>query len=207
MENLKDVGTQNAFPLTNTPQTEKPIRVSYFGYNEEKKLCGIRNTKPNFDAPIEIVLGRIKKGFWEDKINALRSHIKGTPQHTAFKETLPYFTPSGTFSLHKTENLIKHSGLICLDFDNVCEIEKASILAQETPYTFASFISPSGNGLKILCKISPDKHEQAFYGLCGYYKRHLFLEPDYKVKPVFMACFVSSDANLYHNPISHIWTT
>jgi hypothetical protein len=199
MNNFKDVGAQIAFPQTNTPQNEKPIMVTYFDK-------GIRNTKPKFDAPIAKVLEKIKNGFFEDKINALRSQIKGTPQHTAFKDALPYFTPSGTFSSHKNENLTKHSGLICLDFDNICEIEKASILAQETPYTFASFISPSGNGLKILCKISPDKHEQSFYGLCGYYKRHLYLEPDYKVKAVFMACFVSSDAYLYHNPIATTWT-
>ena len=205
MKDLRELEVRQTPPLTNTPQKEQPIMVSYFGTNQKTGVCGISNVIPNKDANIVGILECIKNGYWRKQIENLR----GQDDHIAFKrdkEALPYFTPSGTFSYHSNDKIKKHSGLICLDFDDVAYVEDVAQLASECPYTFASFISPSGEGLKVLCKIQPEKHEQAFYGLCGYYKRHLFLEPDYKVKPVFMACFVSFDAHLYHNPIATTWT-
>lgn len=63
-------------------------------------------------------------------------------------------------------SLTEHSGLICLDFDGYPKVktmldDKAAI--SKNPYVFAVFISPSGNGLKVLVKIPKDKDNHVNY--------------------------------------------
>jgi hypothetical protein len=74
-------------------------------------------------------------------------------------------------------------------------------LANQSEFTFASFISPSGNGLKILVKINSDKadHKEAFLLVQAHYESILKLEIDKSGKDVTRLCFYSWDENLYLN--------
>lgn len=198
MQNLKQQEALKTPPLTNTPQTEQPIMVSFFN-------GGITQKKPTKNTDIKNVFDCIKNGYWRKKIENLREQ----DDHIAFKrdkELLPYFTANGTFSERTNKGLTTYSGLICLDFDNVCYVEDCIYSINESPYTFASFVSPSGEGIKVLCKIDNNIFENAFYALYGYYFALCGLRADKNAKDLSRACFVSYDANLYHNPISQIWT-
>ena len=61
-----------------------------------------------------------------------------------------YCTFSGLFRKRNEKELIMHSGLMCLDFDHIENIEevKQQILNHEYFDTELLFTSPSGNGLK-----------------------------------------------------------
>jgi hypothetical protein len=67
------------------------------------------------------------------------------------------FTPSGTFENgRKAELLTQYSEYVILDLDdlNPVQLEEAKKIVALAPYTFAVFISPSGNGLKIIVAVN-----------------------------------------------------
>ncbi|RIV19416.1 DUF3987 domain-containing protein [Fibrisoma montanum] len=73
----------------------------------------------------------------------------------------------------KAENLVQHSGLLCMDVDNLAheEVSKLIGLLRADPYTHVLFVSPSGNGLKWVVKIGlkhPDEHKLFFQQLANY---------------------------------------
>jgi hypothetical protein len=80
-------------------------------------------------------------------------------------------------------------------------LTNAKALAKETPYTFSSFISPSGNGLKIFVRVNSaqENHKEAFIALQKFYEEFLSLPIDKSGKDVTRLCFVSYDTDLYLN--------
>ena len=88
-------------------------------------------------------------------------------------------------------------------------MQNAKHLANQSEFTFASFISPSGNGLKILVKINSDKanHKEAFLLVQAHYESILKLEIDKSGKDLTRLCFYSYDENLYYNENAKIFST
>jgi hypothetical protein len=80
-------------------------------------------------------------------------------------------------------------------------LQNAKHLANQCEFTFASFISPSGNGLKILVKIDTPKaeHKETFLKVQAHYESLLKLEIDKSGKDLTRLCFCSWDENLYLN--------
>ena len=120
------------------------------------------------------------------------------------KKSLPAFTPSATFKGgRKIEFLQEYTHIVVLDIDKITQeqLSNAKILTNENQYTFASFISLSGNGLKILVKVNSNKeeHKEAFLKLQKYYEELLTLSIDKSGKDITRLCFVSYDAELYLN--------
>src|SRR5690606_27919893 len=109
----------------------------------------------------------------------------------------------GKFESRYDDKIIEHSGLVILDFDHVKNVpdSKAEICKDE--YTFAAFISPSGDGLKVLVKIPPEieNHEKYYYGLI---KKYPTL--DTTSKNISRVCFASYDPELYLNENSKVFT-
>jgi hypothetical protein len=127
-----------------------------------------------------------------------------TEAYNKAKKSLPAFTPSGKFvGGRKLEFLADYSNCIILDIDKLsaADLQNAKHLANQCEFTFASFISPSGNGLKILVKINSDKanHKEAFLLVQAHYEAILKLEIDKSGKDVTRLCFYSWDENLYIN--------
>jgi hypothetical protein len=127
-----------------------------------------------------------------------------TEAYNKAKKSLPAFTPSGKFvGGRKLEFLANYSSCIILDIDKLsaADLQNAKHLANQSEFTFASFISPSGNGLKILVKINSDKanHKEAFLLVQAHYESILKLEIDKSGKDVTRLCFYSWDENLYLN--------
>jgi twinkle protein len=76
------------------------------------------------------------------------------------------------------------------------------------PYTFAAFISPSGDGLKVLFKIPEDKqaHAEHYLGIVDYCKEKGYPDLDTTSKNLSRVCFVSFDPDIYVNKESEIFT-
>lgn len=64
------------------------------------------------------ILKRIKDGNSKDVINLIRTSKNKEEAHQ-IKKRLPSICFSGRFSKRQAEFLLEHSGLICLDIDNL----------------------------------------------------------------------------------------
>ncbi|MEY3500168.1 MAG: hypothetical protein RL308_1837 [Bacteroidota bacterium] len=155
---------------------------------------------------ISTILEEIKTGKYRPGIIYLRKSLaeNKTEAYNKAKKSLPAFTPSGKFvGGRKLEFLAVYSNCIILDIDKLtaADLQNAKHLANQSEFTFASFISPSGNGLKILVKINSDKanHKEAFLLVQAHYETILKLEIDKSGKDVTRLCFYSWDENLYLN--------
>jgi hypothetical protein len=155
---------------------------------------------------ITTILKEIKTGKYKPSILYIRKLLyeDKTEDYNKAKKALPAFTPSAKFVRgRKLDFLAEYSNCIILDIDKLgnSELQNAIIQVAECEFTYASFISPSGNGLKILVKINTDKtkHKEAFLSVLAYYESILKLEIDKCGKDITRLCFYSWDENLYLN--------
>jgi hypothetical protein len=163
---------------------------------------------------IPVILEEIKTGKYKHAIVYLRKSLaeKKEEAYNKAKKSLPAFTPSGKFvGGRKMEFLAEYSNTIILDIDKLSkeDLIKTSHLANQSEFTYASFISPSGNGLKILVKIDTPKaeHKETFLLVQAHYEKLLKLEIDKSGKDITRLCFYSSDENLYFNPEAKTFVT
>lgn len=152
------------------------------------------------------VLNDIKTGKYINVITYLRKSLAESKMeaYERAKKSLPAFTPSASFKGgRKLEYLTAYTQIVVLDIDKLTkeQLTNALALAQETPYTYSAFISPSGNGLKIFVKVnsSQENHKEAFITLQKFYEDFLELPIDKSGKDVTRLCFVSYDTDLYLN--------
>lgn len=159
-----------------------------------------------FYKPVDYALKRIKEGASKDLIFQIQSVQKEDQKN--LKERLPVIRFAGEFKQNNDNSLVKASGLMILDFDKYESIEtmlsKKNYL-KEDKYTFSVFISPSGNGLKVLVKIPPankDTYKRYFEAISDYYNDEHF---DNKNSNISRACFESYDPEIYINENSVVW--
>tara|TARA_R100000664_G_scaffold33988_1_gene53196 strand:- start:429 stop:2846 length:2418 start_codon:yes stop_codon:yes gene_type:complete len=166
----------------------------------------IRETSTPFYRPIDVVLKRIKEGASKELVKKIRLE-KDKSHRNEIKKDLPAICFSGTFNKRNDSSLIEHSGLICLDFDGY---KKQKILLGDKEsltkdkYVFAVFISPSGNGLKVLVKIpeDADNHVNYFNSLEKHFNSPYF---DKTCKNLSRVCYESYDPLLHLNSNSSVW--
>ncbi len=155
---------------------------------------------------VSLVLSRIKEGRSKEVVNAIRKE-KDKKERDKLKTKLPAICFSGTFSKRLDNALIEHSGLICLDFDKY-DSNKSLMEARNelisNKYVFACFISPSGEGLKVLVKIpaDPTNHRHYFRALQEYFNNPHFDSTSVNISRV---CYDSYDPILYVNEESELW--
>ena len=146
----------------------------------------------------------IKSDTYKRNTLAFRQ-IADKVQARQFKaENFDYVTFSGIFSKRSDSNLLKHSGLITIDFDHIPEVEnlKKQLLNDEYFDTELLFVSPSGDGLKWIIPIDLTKgsHQLLFNAIAAYLKKTYQLEVDKSGKDISRACFLPYDNNVYINP-------
>ncbi len=163
---------------------------------------------------IATILEEIKTGKYKPGIIYLRKSLaeKKEEAYNKAKKSLPAFTPSGKFvGGRKLEFLTEYSKFIILDIDKLStnDLQKSKSIAVQSEFTYACFISPSGNGLKILVKIETPKteHKETFLKVQAYYENILKLEIDKSGKDLTRLCFYSWDENLYLNENSKTFVT
>jgi hypothetical protein len=166
----------------------------------------IKETATPFYRDVDKILERIKEGASKDLVKKIRSEKK-KPERNELKKLLPAICFSGKFNKRTDDSIIEHSGLICLDFDGY-ERQKELLNDKETltknKYVYSVFISPSGNGLKVLVKIpaDPDNHTNYFNSLEKYFNSPYF---DKTSKNISRVCYESYDPLIYVNDKSSIW--
>jgi len=166
----------------------------------------IKETEAPFYRDASVVLNRIKSGASKDIIKRIRLE-KDKAERNELKKNLPAVCFSGMFTKRNDQSLTEHSGLICLDFD---DYSKKKELLQDKEnltkdkYVYSVFISPSGNGLKVLVKIPQDvdNHINFFNALEKHFDSPNF---DKTCKNVSRVCYESYDPLLYVNDNSSVW--
>ncbi|QDP56289.1 MAG: hypothetical protein GOVbin3009_56 [Prokaryotic dsDNA virus sp.] len=177
---------------------------------QENKVTIFRNIKDTstpFFRELNSILERIKEGKSKELIKQIRSE-KNKEVRQELKKNLPAICFSGTFNKRNDDSLIEHSGFICLDFDGyktkkdmMSEKERIS----KDRYTYAVFVSPSGNGLKVLVKIpkEPENHKNYFLSLDKHFNSEYF---DKTSKNLSRVCYESYDPLIHINTNAHLWT-
>ena len=123
---------------------------------------------------------------------------------------------SGTFSKRSAKSIEYHSGLICIDIDKLDAgtIDGYYKLFCKDAHTALCFISPSGNGIKILFKININnndksniqaQHLQAFQAIEKYFMEQYSLAIDTSGKDVSRLCFLCYHPTAYINADSTIF--
>lgn len=160
------------------------------------------------------ILHEIKTGKYRPGITYLRKSLAENKleAYEKAKKSLPAFTPSGKFvGGRKMEFLEAYSNFIILDIDKLSQtdLQNAKHKANQSEYTYASFISPSGNGLKILVKVNTTKedHKETFLAIQKHYETLLNHEIDKSGKDITRLCFYSFDDKLYHNEAAKVFVT
>ena len=175
--------------------------INYFDSVKESQLKKVE---------VQKVLQQIQKGYWKNQINDIRYQIQigNSVKASEIKSNLPAITISATFKERRKKGYEdNYSGLLHLDYDKLENVEEVKANLISIPYTYSAFISPSGNGVKVLVRSDNDisSHTKAFNNLRGYYDKIVGVESDRSVKDITRLCFVSYDCELYLNEISEVF--
>ena len=127
-----------------------------------------------------------------------------------------YCTFSGIFKVREDKAIIQHSGLICLDFDHLKDVEGIFSQLKQDQYfdTLLLFRSPSGDGLKWVISFIDSFHrygndnesygeyqERFFLSLYNYIFNHYNVEIDRRCRNLSRACFLPYDPDAFLNPL------
>lgn len=166
----------------------------------------IINVNPVCDVNIFDIYDAIKndnKGLTRE----YRSLIDKSQKSKFKREMLNHTTFSGRFEQRKDELLKEHSGLICLDLDNLPDekFQKIILLLKSDPSLILLFVSPSGNGLKVVYPIdlSLASHEYWYRAYIKHVSETCYLPEHYIDKScinVSRTCFLCHDPEVYLNP-------
>lgn len=164
----------------------------------------VTNNKPYKDITILDAYNYIK-GTYAKKQTLLLRCAKSDDEAKNIKKTLfDYCTFSGTFECRKKDAIVSFSGLLCVDFDNLLDVERAFVQLRDNNRfeTLFLFRSPSGKGLKwvIQCSYERQSHVEFFNEVCNYVNNAFGLVADPSGKDIGRACFLPFDENVYINP-------
>ena len=155
---------------------------------------------------LDDIINDIQSGKQKAEIETIRSLITAghTDNAAALKNKLPAFTVSGNFENgRKAADIVNYSNFLVLDLDKLSEeqVENVQKLVKLAHYTYAAFISPSGNGMKIIVQVnsSVEHHKEAFKQVADHYEQCLNLEIDSSGSDVSRLCFMSYDPSCHFN--------
>ena len=178
--------------LTTTKSTNQ---VSYFS-------CVANSRYPMGSLPLTSILFSNKV---RAKVEALRTLPYGSEAFNQAKRQMPCYTPSGVFSVRNSEGLIKHSGMLCLEWDKVKDCSELKELLGSLPFAYYAGLSCSGRGVFALVKIAdPTKHREYFRALADYFNG-IGCKVDESGKDVCRLRVASWDGSPVFNPDSEVW--
>ena len=126
---------------------------------------------------------------------------KDKKRRNQLKDKLPLVTFSGVFESRRKSALIQHSGLICLDIDDIPYTNELKDRLKEEEYVLYCCKSPSGNGLKVIIKIEAtnDAEHLLFFKALELHFKKMKITIDKACSDVSRACFVTYDATAFYN--------
>ena len=167
----------------------------------------INDTTTPFHVDVSIAIDRIKSGKSKELVEIIRNETKKDLRNE-MKKRLPAICFSGEFSKRADNCIVEHSGIICIDFDGFRDEQHLFSKREELindNYSYCVFISPSGDGLKVLVRIPKDpmNHKKYFNALEKHYDCEEF---DTTSKNISRVCYESYDPDIYVNELSFIWS-
>lgn len=159
---------------------------------------------PNGTYSVDYLVNQIKSGSVKSQIEKLRMTIDEV-QRSQIKKQLPCILWQGIFN-EKSDNGVEYlSSLMCIDIDQRSpqELDLYRQRLSCEPWVFGFFISPSGDGLKVIVKT--DNYGVAAYKNCyrqleQYFLHNYGIVPDPKCEPLSQGCYMSYDPDMYYNP-------
>jgi hypothetical protein len=177
---------------------KKDIAVSLFSnikavnYPSHVSLMEILRKIGDCDKSIKRIVDVVSK----EKDKSKRDDLK--------QKLLPVFCPNGTFEKREDKALIEMSGIVCIDLDNVKDLQGEKNRLKTYPCVLSVFKSPSQNGLKVLV-LHDLKDPDRFYDMYFFLGEQLGLTGradlifDTSCAHVSRACFMSVDKDIYIN--------
>lgn len=162
------------------------------------------NTKQGHVKTMPWVVERIRQGHHKDLITRIRA-LPEKSDRDELKKGLTSICFSGVFRKREDKSLVEHSGYMVADFDHVEDLPALRDTLLGDPYTCLLFLSPSGDGLKLVVKVPPNakEHTGRFLALMEYFQREDF---DRKNGNLSRVCYESWDPDVYYNPDSQVFT-
>lgn len=162
------------------------------------------------------IFDRMRSGEYERPIYILRLVLHRSRQAYDLEKVrrLPAILWAGDFLCAKDDGIRTHSGLTCLDVDGIpgCEVDRLKGEFAKLNCVRAVFISPSGEGLKVIVRIpcqSPNDHKRITQAVTADLAAKVPL-PDGvkfdKTEDLSRKCFVSWDPDLHDNPHAVPWS-
>lgn len=161
---------------------------------------------------IDNALKRIITGKSKEKVLQIREAVKEGKPYDSLKDELPFveFSVSRTKEiLNKKGNpthrenacVVSHSGLFILDFDG-CDVVQTLEKLRKDPYIYATWIGPSGLGVKALvkCPASIENHDLYY---TAFLERYPELDPT--SRSLSRGTYESYDPDLFLNQSSLVW--
>lgn len=161
----------------------------------------IQNLKPCRTVNLKDIYKYLTSTYAKERTEKLRS-FTDTKEAKKFKKTnFDYVTFSGIFATRNDNDLVEHSGLICMDFDHVPDVEGLfkKLLKDEYFETMLLFRSPSGDGLKwvIPIDIKANTHRKYYEAIAAYISYTYRFDVDTNCINVSRACYLPYDPGAY----------
>lgn len=163
------------------------------------RFKSIRSTSPESVVTIKDVLKEISSNTYKMQVEEIRKYEN--PSKSPLKDKLPVFTPTGIFNYRSIKGLSEYNGIICLDLDHVENPEELKNRCRQLHWVYAAFVTPSGNGLKVLVKTNAtvDTYKQTELLVAEAFASATGSVRDNHCKDIARIQFVSYDPNIFIN--------
>ena len=171
------------------------MNVSYFS-------CVAQSRTPIGSLPLETILfsERVRA-----RVEALRALPYGSDAFNQAKRQMPCYTPSGVFEVRNSEGLIKHSGMLCIEWDKVEDCQELKDLLGSLPFIYYAGLSCSGRGVFALVKIADPTKHRAYFRALAHYFGGIGYKVDESGKDVCRLRVASWDGSPIFNANSEVW--
>lgn len=167
-------------------------------------------TKPASTKSVDIIkiLDDIKSEKYKTVLSKIRLENDKSKRSKLKVDLLPCVTFGGVFTHRKNAGLKEASGFAMLDYDGIEDLPELIEAVNKDIYTYSSFISPSGNGFKVLVKIPPVDSDKVYKEYYKSIQEHFnkYAETDESTKDISRATFISVDKDLFLNLDSTTFT-
>lgn len=174
----------------------------------------ISNTVPHRTVGIEQIYNAIRGEYYRESTEQLRALCRRVEEGSATRRDVQrfkarhfdYATFSGEFTRRGEEGLLRHSGLICFDFDHIGGWKGGEgiggvyglryVLSRDPSLdTVLLFRSPGGDGLKwvVAVDLARATHAEWFDALSCYVARNYGVETDPSGRDVARSCYLPWD--------------
>ncbi len=165
----------------------------------------IFKTKDPHHVAVSKIFDRIKTGKSKELVESIRA-CTDKKERQKLKAELPSICFAGTFAHRDNQGIIDHSGFICLDFDHFTDDSKLVAFKEslkKNKYVVAAFVSPSGDGMKVVVRIPKDIKQHSAYAesLSKWFKQEQWDD----LRDISRVCYESYDPDIYVNASAKVY--